>query len=113
LPEIPSTRLKSKTVAISIAIDALCGIVTKVVNPYLINPGNLNLKGKSMFIWGGISAVNSVWAFFRLPETRNRTYEEIDIMFERKIPARKFESYVVSDADILGDLERSEKLVDA
>jgi SP family general alpha glucoside:H+ symporter-like MFS transporter len=31
-----------------------------------------------------------VWAFFRLPETWNRTYEELDILFARKVSARKF-----------------------
>ena len=34
----------------------------------------------------------AVWAYFRLPETKGRTYEELDILFAQKITARKFAS---------------------
>jgi MFS transporter, SP family, general alpha glucoside:H+ symporter len=112
LTEVPSTRLKSKTVSISIAVDAICGIITSVANPYLINPGEANLKGKSMFLWSGISIVNTIWAYFRLPETRNRTYEEIDILFENGIAARKFSRYLISDEELRNDLEVPEKVTE-
>jgi hypothetical protein len=29
----------------------------------------------------------------RIPESRGRTFEELDILFERKVPARKFREY--------------------
>lgn len=32
-----------------------------------------------------------VYAFFRLPEPRGRTFAELDVLFERKVNARKFE----------------------
>lgn len=35
------------------------------------------------------------WGWFRLTETKNRTFEELDIMFEARLPTRKFKSYVV------------------
>ena len=31
-----------------------------------------------------------VWAFFRLPETKGRTFAEIDILFKNGVSARKF-----------------------
>jgi SP family general alpha glucoside:H+ symporter-like MFS transporter len=31
-----------------------------------------------------------VWAYFRLPEPKGRTYEEWDILFEKKVSVRKF-----------------------
>jgi SP family general alpha glucoside:H+ symporter-like MFS transporter len=31
-----------------------------------------------------------VWAYFRLPEIKDRTYEELDILFSNKVSARKF-----------------------
>jgi SP family general alpha glucoside:H+ symporter-like MFS transporter len=37
-----------------------------------------------------------VWAFFRLPETWNRTYEELDVLFEKEVSARKFASTEVN-----------------
>lgn len=33
------------------------------------------------------------------PETKGRTYEELDIMFERGVPARKFASYKFEEDD--------------
>lgn len=109
LTEVPSTRLKPKSVSLSIAIDALCGIVTNVANPYLINPGEANLKGKSQFVWGGISVINCIWVYFRLPETKNRTYEEIDILFEREVSVRDFKNYVISSDDLRDDLDFTAK----
>lgn len=35
-----------------------------------------------------------VWVYFYLPEIKNRTLEEIDEMFEARLPARKFRKYV-------------------
>lgn len=40
-----------------------------------------------------------VWAYFRLPEMKGRTYRELDILFERGVPARKFKETVVSEQD--------------
>ncbi len=34
-----------------------------------------------------------LFGWFRIPESRGRTFEELDILFERKVPARKFKNY--------------------
>ena len=31
-----------------------------------------------------------IWAYFRLPQTKDRSSAEIDWLFENKIPARQF-----------------------
>jgi SP family general alpha glucoside:H+ symporter-like MFS transporter len=36
-----------------------------------------------------------VYTVFRIPETRNRTYAELDLLFAEKVPARKFASATV------------------
>ena len=64
-----------------------------VVQPYFMNPCHLGLKGRTGFIWFGTSILTLIWAIFRLPETIDRTYEELDILFERKVPLTKFASY--------------------
>lgn len=43
-----------------------------------------------------------IWAFFRLPEMRGRSYREIDVLFARRIPARDFRSTIVEKLDELG-----------
>lgn len=51
------------------------------------------------FFWGSLSFLTTVWGFFRLPETKDRTFGEMDIMFQRGIPARKFASYNINADD--------------
>lgn len=43
----------------------------------------------------GTATITLVWAFFRLTETKGRTFEELDIMFGERVPTRKFASYKV------------------
>jgi SP family general alpha glucoside:H+ symporter-like MFS transporter len=37
---------------------------------YLINPTELDLKGKTAFFWAATAALTTVWAYFRLPEVK-------------------------------------------
>lgn len=97
--ETPSTKLRSKTIAIATAIDALTGLVTTVIGLYLLNPGAAGAGAKIEFLYGGISFFSLLWCYFRLPETKARTFEELDLMFERRVPARKFKKYVIEDVD--------------
>jgi MFS transporter, SP family, general alpha glucoside:H+ symporter len=61
----------------------------------MMNPDNGNLRGKTGFIFAAFSSVFVVWAYFRLPETADRSFEELDIMFHNKVPTRRFASYAV------------------
>ncbi|KAK8065125.1 hypothetical protein PG997_011872 [Apiospora hydei] len=49
-----------------------------------------NWRGKCGFFWGSTAFLVFLWAYFRLPEIKGRTYEEIDILFTNKVSARKF-----------------------
>lgn len=93
--EVGSTRLRAKTIAIARNSWNLLNIVFGVVMPYLINPDAAGLKGKAAFIFVFLGALCLVYVFFRLPETKHRTYEELDILFMRKVPARQFKSTIV------------------
>ncbi|POS70952.1 general alpha-glucoside permease [Diaporthe helianthi] len=44
------------------------------------------------FFWAATAALTTVWAYFRLPEVKDRTYEELDVLFARKLSARQFKS---------------------
>jgi SP family general alpha glucoside:H+ symporter-like MFS transporter len=93
--EIPSTKLRSKTIAFATAAQAIVFIAATVAVPYMMNPDNGNLRGKTGFIFAAFSSVFVVWAYFRLPETADRSFEELDIMFHNKVPTRRFASYAV------------------
>lgn len=61
----------------------------------MLNPTAWAWKAKAGFFWAGTSFLCLVWAFYRLPEPKGRTYGEMDILFEQKVPARKFKHAVV------------------
>jgi SP family sugar:H+ symporter-like MFS transporter len=58
-----------------------------------------NIKG---WIWGPSCFITVVWVYFYLPEIKNRTLEEIDEMFEARLPARKFRKYVCTGRHVPG-----------
>ncbi|KAG5957145.1 hypothetical protein E4U57_001967 [Claviceps arundinis] len=93
ISEISATRLRERTIAIATAVQAGASIVTTIAMPYILNSNEANWGGKSGFLFGAISVVCLVWCYFRLPESRGRTYEELDILFQRRISAREFKAY--------------------
>jgi SP family general alpha glucoside:H+ symporter-like MFS transporter len=105
LTEIPSTRLRAQTVGLAIAADAVFGIITSTVQPYLLNPGEANAGAKTNFLWGGISIFSLIWCYFRLPETKHRTFEEIDYMFEHQVNTRDFKKYQIDEGALKHNLE--------
>lgn len=90
--EIGSTRLRQKTICLARNSYYVVSIISQVLQPYFMNPSELNLKGYTGFIWGSTAFLVFVWAFFRLPESRGRTYEELDLLFARGTSTRKFAS---------------------
>ncbi|KAH8801352.1 general substrate transporter [Xylogone sp. PMI_703] len=90
--EVSATRVRSQTISIARNAYNVVQIVTSTVEPYLINPTKANLKGKTAFVWMATSTLTVIWCIFRLPETKGLTYEELDILFEKKTPAWKFKA---------------------
>jgi len=88
--EVGSAKLRSKTVGIGICVNSLCGMVANIVIPYLVNPDEANLGGKVGFIFGGLGLLGTVWSWIYIPETKYRTVDELDALFEARIPPRKF-----------------------
>lgn len=91
--ELGSTRLRQKTICLARNTYAIVGVIAGVLSPYFMNPTEWNLKGYTGFIWGITAMLVFFWAYFRLPETKDRTFEELDILFAKKVSARKFSSY--------------------
>ena len=86
-------------------------IISGVLVSYQVNPTAWNWAGKTGFFWAGTSALVAVWAYFRLPEPKDRTYEELDILFAKKIPARQFSKTHVdayAEAELVTDRDISE-----
>ena len=90
--EISSTRLRSKTIVLARNIYNVIGIFNNIITPRMINPTAFDWGAKAAFFWAGFCTISIVWTYFRLPEPKGKTYAELDVLFERKISARKFKS---------------------
>ncbi|KDE02438.1 hypothetical protein MVLG_07006 [Microbotryum lychnidis-dioicae p1A1 Lamole] len=90
--EMSSTRLRVKTVVLARNFYNLFGIVNFIIMPRFISPDALNWGAKSGFFWSALCFFCFVYCFFRLPEPKNRTFGELDLLFSQGVPARKFSS---------------------
>ncbi|KIJ63761.1 hypothetical protein HYDPIDRAFT_155254 [Hydnomerulius pinastri MD-312] len=97
--EVSSAKLRSKTVGIATWTDSLCSMVMNIVLPYLVNPDEANLGGYLGFLFGGLALAGTVWAWLFIPETKNRTVAELDLLFEKKVPAKDFATHKLHDTD--------------
>ncbi|KAI4948224.1 hypothetical protein J4E91_006218 [Alternaria rosae] len=88
--EIPSSRLRVKTVALSRASYNSIVFVTNTIMPKMVGKNDWNWGAKGGFFWAGIALLFILWGYFRLPEAKGFTYSELDLMFEHKVSARKF-----------------------
>ncbi|KAH8897244.1 maltose permease MAL31 [Thozetella sp. PMI_491] len=88
--EVPSTRLRIKTVAFARAAYNAAGFITNVLMPKIVGANDWNWGAKGGFFWAGIDLLFLIWTFFRLPEPMGLTYSELDLLFEHKVSARKF-----------------------
>jgi len=93
--EIGSTRLRTQTVVLARSTYYVGNIIGGVLEPKFVSPTAWNAKGKTAFFWFVLSFFTTIWGYFRLPETKGRLYEELDVMFLKGVPARKFSSYQI------------------
>ncbi|KAK8037367.1 hypothetical protein PG991_000713 [Apiospora marii] len=88
--EVSSTRLRSKTICLARNVYYLTLLWANILEPYMVNPTSWNWRGYTGFFWCGWAALTLLWAFFRLTETKDRTFEELDLMFAAGVPTRRF-----------------------
>ncbi|RBR00887.1 hypothetical protein FVER53590_30000 [Fusarium verticillioides] len=88
--EIPSTRLRIKTIALARIVYNIFTIVNNFVAPQLLNPSAWDLGGKSCLVYAATSFLCLIWCYFRLPETKKLSYLELDILFDKGAPTAKF-----------------------
>ena len=91
--ELTTQRLRSYTIGLGSALNFLLAWAITFSAPYFINLANLNWGAKYGWIWFVSCFIMVAWMFFFLPETKDRTLEELDEIFEARIPARKFQSF--------------------
>ncbi|RSH80154.1 hypothetical protein EHS25_007259 [Saitozyma podzolica] len=94
MAEIGTSRLRAKTAAIALLVQGCFSCMWQFVLPFMFNPNEANLQAKTSFIFGGFSVFCCIYAYYCHPETKGRSYEELDEMFQKGVSARDFGSYV-------------------
>lgn len=107
--ELTSTRLRTKSVVMARNCYNICGIITNIITPSMLNPIAWNWGAKSGYFFAGTCFVCGIWTFFRLPEPKDRTYTELDILFEQRVSARKFAATHIDRLDAALDSPDKEK----
>jgi SP family general alpha glucoside:H+ symporter-like MFS transporter len=88
--ELSTRRLQIKTVALGRAMYNVVAIVCNVLTPYMLNPTAWNWSNYAGFFWSGSCFLAIIYTYFRVPEPSGRTFAELDLLFERRVSARKF-----------------------
>lgn len=103
--EISSLRLRAKSQGLGWAFGGIGNFVFSTIVPFIYNADAGNLRAKIGFVWVGISALTLVAVWFLIPETYMRTPYQLDVMFEQKLPTRKFRHWVPTNATELDRIE--------
>lgn len=96
--EIPSNILRSKSIVVARATYNTIALVKGQIIPHMIQVTDWNWGAKMAFFWGAFMLIILVWAYFRVPETKDRTFIEIDILFKNNVKARDFKKTQVDIA---------------
>ncbi|KAJ5682956.1 hypothetical protein N7462_006121 [Penicillium macrosclerotiorum] len=91
--EVSAVRLRAKSMAIGFTFNYFFSTIWNVVIPYLYNSDEANLGGKIGWIYAFMGAVTLLIIFFEIPETKGRSFEELDEMFNEKVSTRAFRTY--------------------
>ncbi|KAF5984319.1 major facilitator superfamily transporter [Fusarium coicis] len=102
--EVPSTLLCSKTIVLARWFYTVTSITAGVLTPYQLNPTAWNWGAKTGFFWAGGCLISFAFAYFCVPETKDRTAAEVDILFNRKASLRSFSKTSVDLVEaVVGD----------
>lgn len=88
--EISTGRNRSHLMTLSTCTNWFFTWVISFTFPYLFDADAANLGPRIGFIYGSVMVFASIWIYFLLPETSQRSLEEINQLFEDHVSTRKF-----------------------
>ncbi|KAI0010488.1 general substrate transporter [Xylariaceae sp. FL0662B] len=88
--EVVNSRLRILTLSFATGVDYFFAWLTSFCSPYFINPTALNWGAKYCWVWAGSNLLTFVFFWLYLPDMKDRSLEEIDELFEKRVPTRDF-----------------------
>lgn len=105
--EISCVRLRSKSAGIGIAAQSVAGWAFSFFTPYLYNTDEANWGGKIGFFFAGLSVVAYFITWLTVPETKGRTFIELDFLFAERVKARAFIKTAVPEMEDDSDRQKA------
>lgn len=99
--ETAAQATRPKTISFVLVCQQLTALMLSSVFPYFINPDQLNWGGRVMFLFVGAEFFIMLLLWVFQPETKNRTYTDIDTLYHNNIPPRKFKDFAVVDGVVV------------
>lgn len=90
--EMSSTRLRAKSIVLARNSYNLTGLITNTLVPRMLSPAAWNWGAKCGLFFMGTAILSIIYCYFRLPETKGRTFAQLDLLFEHKVSARNFKT---------------------
>ncbi|TIC91854.1 Hexose transporter 2 [Colletotrichum higginsianum] len=87
--EVGTGQLRERTLFLASMGSFVTSVPINFTNPYVQRA----IGGSVTFIYGGFSVLATLWVLMMIPETKNRSLEELDKMFQAKVPTRQFKTY--------------------
>ena len=90
--EVASSRVRAQTIVLGRATYVIGVIIVQQLNPRFLNDtaDSWNLGAKTGFFYFALCLIWAIWIFFFLPETKARSFADLDYLFQKKVNARKF-----------------------
>lgn len=88
--ETPTPRLRAPTQSLATIMNGLSSCIWSFALPYAVNPDQGNMGGKIAYVFGAVLVLAIVFIYFMIPESKGRTYMEIDELWKRGISPRHF-----------------------
>ena len=89
--DVSSAALRTKTLAVSRMANDMVNLMQAAAGPYMLGQDKGNMQGLTAFPAVGLISLWLVWTTVRLPEMEGVSQAVLDILFERRTPARQFQ----------------------
>ncbi|KAL2843172.1 hypothetical protein BJY01DRAFT_248756 [Aspergillus pseudoustus] len=88
--EVGTGQLRERTLLLSSLGSFATSVPINFVNPFV----QAAIGGRTAIIYGSFSVGAMAFVYFYLPETKDRSLEELDEMFQQKVPTRAFKHHL-------------------
>lgn len=89
--EVSTIRLRDKTQSLGFFVQFLFNWGFNYAVPYMYSADEGDLGGKVGFIFGTLSVIAFAVMWVEIPEMKDLTYAQLDLLFEHRAATRKFQ----------------------